>query len=244
MMDRQELIEKLNDDEHYYGDFGNQFLSNSDIGTLLSNPLSFKEPVKPSPALVIGNYFHTAILEPDKLKSFKIVKSSSRNTKMYKEISGGEMCLLEHEADMIERMIERIESNDIFNNLIKKGNVEYEVPNVKELFGNLWKGKADVVNHDDKLIIDLKTTSDIDNFRRSARRYNYDSQAYIYSQMFGYEFVFIAIDKKTLKTGLFDCSESFYLSGEDKVQRASSNYDLFFKTEGFDPNQFFVNETL
>ena len=34
------IIEKLRDDEHYYGDFGKKYLSNSDISALLKNPLN------------------------------------------------------------------------------------------------------------------------------------------------------------------------------------------------------------
>ena len=49
---------------------------------------------------------------------------------------------------------------------------------------NKWKGKADIINHEEKLIIDLKTTADIEKFRWSASKYNYDSQAYIYSKLF------------------------------------------------------------
>ena len=41
-MSQDEIIEKLRIDEHYYGKFGNQFLSNSDISVLLANPLNFK----------------------------------------------------------------------------------------------------------------------------------------------------------------------------------------------------------
>ena len=76
-----------------------QYLSNSDIGALLNNPLAFGTTIKPSAAFLVGGYFHTAILEPNKLKKFKIVKSSTRNTKAYKEIAGGELCLLQHEVD-------------------------------------------------------------------------------------------------------------------------------------------------
>ena len=32
---KQKILKKLNNDEHYYGDFGKQFLSNSDIYYLL-----------------------------------------------------------------------------------------------------------------------------------------------------------------------------------------------------------------
>ena len=94
-MDKKQTIQRLKNDEDYYGEFGKQFLSNSDISTLLKNPLSLHEPKKKSPAFVVGGYFHTCILEPDKLESFKVIKSATRNTKEYKEMSGGELCLLQ-----------------------------------------------------------------------------------------------------------------------------------------------------
>ena len=243
-MKRKEIIDKLRDDEHYYGEFGQQYLSNSDIKTLLSNPLSLRKPVKNNPYFLIGGYFHTAILEPDKLKNFKIIESSSRNTKKYKEISEGEVCLLEHEVDQVEALVQLVMENDVCRDLIHGKNCKFEEPQITELFNQLWKGKADIVNHDEKLIVDLKTTSDLDNFRWNAKKYNYDSQAYIYRELFGYEFIFIAVDKKTGRIGLFDCSDSFYNSGMDKVEKASHEYDLFYNTEGFDPQQYFINETL
>ena len=39
-MNKQEVLDKLKIDEHYYGDFGKQYLSNSDISALLNNPLA------------------------------------------------------------------------------------------------------------------------------------------------------------------------------------------------------------
>ena len=153
-----------------------------DISVLLKNPGLLREEKPKTSAMVIGGYFHTAILEPDKLKSFKIIQSSTRNTKAYKEMSGGEICLLQHEVDKIELMKEAVMDNKICRELIEGlGTVEYEVPGVTEIFGNNWKGKADIVNHDERLVIDLKTTSDIDRFKWSASKFNYDSQAYIYS---------------------------------------------------------------
>ena len=184
-MNKKNIIAKLKDDTHYYGDFGRQYLSNSDISTLLSNPLAFGQPSKPSAAFLVGGYFHTAILEPNKLKKYQVIPSSTRNTKLYKEMSGGELCLLQHEVDMIEAMKDKMISNDICNGLINSTNTEYEVPGVSELFKYVWKGKADIINHDDKLVVDIKTTADINKFKSSAYRYNYDSQAYIYRRQFG-----------------------------------------------------------
>ena len=116
-MDKK-IIEKLKQDEHYYGDYGKQFLSNSDISILLKNPRLLKEVKPKTTAMVIGGYFHTAILEPDKLKSFKIIESNTRNTKKYKEISEGEICLLQHEVDKIELMTEVMMDNNICRNII------------------------------------------------------------------------------------------------------------------------------
>lgn len=246
-MEKQQVIKKLRLDEHYYGDFGKQFLSNSDIGVLLSDPLLYNKPREKTVPMLIGGYFHTLVLEPEKLKSFKVVESSTRNTKVYREISDGELCMLQKEADMCELMSDALLDNDVCREMIKgngNSNIEYEVPGLTELGGHTWKGKADILNHDLQLIIDIKTTSDLNRFRKSAYTYNYDSQAYIYRKMFGYDMVFIAIDKKTRHIGVYDCSESFLISGNDKVLRAIEVYELFYQNDSFDPKQYFINETL
>ena len=243
-MTEKQIIERLRNDEDYYGKFGKQYMSNSDIGTLLKNPLSLGVSLTKTVPMLIGGYFHTAVLEPEKLHQFKIIESSTRNTNKYKEISGGEMCLLQHEVDMINVMSEKLLANNVIKDLIQNSDNEYEKPGLTKLNDLTWKGKADILNHDDKLIIDLKTTNDIDSFRYSAKKYNYDSQAYIYSKIFGYEFLFIAIDKNTHKIGLFDCSTEFYQRGEDKVAKACEIYDLFYNNDNFDKNQYFINNTL
>jgi len=243
-MNKEKILQRLCNDEDYYGEFGNQFLSNSHVGKLLKDPLRAFEPSKPSPAFLVGGYFHTCILEPDKLEKFKVVKSTTRNTKAYKDVAGGELCLLQHEVDAIELMREKVLANDICKDLIINSQTEYEKPGIINMFNNNWKGKADIVNHEEKLVIDLKTTADIDKFQWSASKFNYDSQAYIYSKLFGYEFLFIVIDKNTHQIGMFDCSPQFYERGEEKVRKASEAYDLFYKTKDFDPKQYFISKTL
>ena len=237
------ILEKLTDDENYYGKFGQQFLSNSDISILMKNPLMFHKNNERTLPMVVGSYFHTCILEPDKLHKFKIIESTTRNTKIYREMSEGEICLLEHEVDMIEKMRDKLLSNKVCKDYII-GNVQYEIPAITELYGNLWKGKADILNHNEKLVVDLKTTSNIETFEYSARKYNYNSQAYIYRELFGYDVLFMVIDKNTHQIGLFDCSDDFYESGKEKVLKATEVYQLWCKTEDFDPNQYFITKTL
>ena len=243
-MKKADVIKKLKNDEHYYGNFGKKYLSNSDISTLLTNPLALGKALEMRPAFLVGGYFHTAILEPDKLKKYRVIPSTTRNTKAYKEMSGGELCLLQHEVDQLELMIDKMLSNNVCKDLIHGDWVEYEQPRIKRIEGEMWKGKADIINHEEKLIVDLKTTNDLKKFKYAASKYNYDSQAYIYSKLFGYEMVFIVIDKNTHQIGLFDCSTEFYERGQRKVEEAVQAYRLFYKQKGFDPKQYFINETL
>jgi len=243
-MKKELILEKLKDDAEYYGDFGKQFLSNSNISTLLTNPLALKDPQQSNVNFLVGGYFHTAILEPDKLKKYKVIQSSTRNTNVYKEISEGEMCLLQHEVDQLELMIDKMLSNEVCRGLIRSDNVDYEVPGIAEISGAMWKGKADILNHSEKLIIDLKTTSNILDFKYSAKKYNYDSQAYIYRQLFGYDLVFMAIDKNTHQIGVYDCSDEFLNRGKEKVEKAVEAYNLFYNNPEFKPENYFINLTL
>jgi hypothetical protein len=118
------------------------------------------------------------------------------------------------------------------------------VPGLVELEGMMWKGKADIVNHSHQLVIDLKTTSNINSFQNSAYKYNYDSQAYIYSKMFDKELIFIVIDKSTHQLGLFDCSDRFIQSGANKVAKAVQVYNEFFMNENTDIGQYYISKTL
>lgn len=243
-MNKKEILDKLEEDEHYYGKFGQQYLSNSNIGTLLNNPEDLYKPTNKTSAMLIGGYFHTIILEPDKVKNFKIIESSTRNTKKYKEISGGELCLLQEEADKINLMTDKLLSNKFIESLIRGSNILYEIPEIGKINDLDWKAKADIINYDEHLVIDLKTTNDIDSFRYSAKRYNYDSQAYIYQKLFGFNMVFIVMDKNNHKIKICDCSPQFLERGSDKVNKASEIFDLWYKTPNFDSQQFFLNETL
>ena len=88
------------------------------------------------------------------------------------------------------------------------------------------------------------STSDLDLvvvFDRLEAAYR---ESYIYKNLFGYDLIFIAIDKVTHQIGIFDCSDKFLQSGEDKVKRAAEAYELFYKTEDFDPQQFLLTRTL
>lgn len=240
------IIEELKNDESYYGEFGSKYISNSDIGTLLKNPRMFKVREEPTVPMLQGSYLHTAMLEPEKLVNFEVVEASTRNTDIYKDAvsnSSSSILLLKKEQDELDSLVSTMKGNFFFyENIYRDGNV-FEQPAVGEIFGMPFKGKADIVSED--ILIDIKTTSDIDDFRWSAKKYNYDSQAYIYSQLFGKPLVFYVVCKKSHRLGVYEPSEEFILGGRDKVMRAIEVYKKFFSKDATeDINNYFIQDTL
>ena len=242
----KEIIEKLRNDEDYYGKFGKQFLSNSDIGSLLGNPLDFRKQEDDNINYAKGRYFHQLILEPEKALETIFVDASTRTTKIYKEaveeLNLG-FILLNKEGEEIRGCVDNMIQNFEFFEGIREDGNQYEVPAIKEIKGKMWKGKADIVCKDK--LIDLKTTSNINDFKWSARKYNYDSQCYIYQELFGKPLVFYVVDKTDGRLGIFRPTEEFIKRGEDKVERAIDVYEKFFGENATEKIEtYFINEFL
>lgn len=242
----EQVIELLKNDQEYYGGIGKNYLSNSDIGTLLNNPKDFGKPREDNKAFMEGRYFHQLILEPEKAKDVLYVDASTRNTKIYKDFCEDHnlpFCMLQKEVNEIQKLVGIINGNiAFFEELYKAGN-QYEVPAVAEIQGMMWKGKADIVT--DEMIIDLKTTSDIDKFKWNAKKYNYDSQCYIYQMLFGKPLVFYVIDKTTGILGIFRPTEEFIQSGEAKVGRAIEVFNKYFGDNPTDDiENYYIDEYL
>jgi len=239
-------IEELRDDTKYYGAFGKKYLSNSDISTLLSNPSQLGQPRDTTLPMILGRYFHTLMLEPGKIKDFKVCDSSTRTTNIFKDLCkefDRDNIILSKEVQEMKFLTSEIKKNLFFNEIIYDDNNKLEEPAIGEIGGVLWKGKADIVTRD--LIVDLKTTSKIDDFKYSARKYNYDSQAWVYNQLFGKPMIFIVVEKKTGRTGMYDCSDEFLDRGRDKVFQALEVYNTFFgESPTEDIENFFINKTL
>jgi len=221
------IIERLKDNKEYYNGIGKQYISNSDIGTLLKNPKMFGTPREDDLNLAKGRLFHQILLEPEKPHDFLIVDASSRNTKKYKESLTEDVPfgLLLKEVDEVMSYVNAVKGNFDFFKLISQS--EHEVPAIGELFGVPFKGKADMVAEDN--IYDLKTTRNINDFNQwTAKKFNYDSQAYIYQELFGKNMIFLVLCKETLQTGKFVCTENFVDGGREKVERAVEVYKRFF----------------
>jgi hypothetical protein len=236
----------LKSDSDYYGEAGKAYLSNSDISSLLYDPKSFKKKTETTKELLQGQLFHWMMLEPEKAKSIRTVNASTRNTNLYKdavESSGEEILLLTNEWQEISNIVDVMKSNLDFYEMIYQPGAIYEEPAIGEIFGLPWKGKTDILTKE--YLIDLKTTSKLEDFKWSAKKYNYDSQAYVYRKLFGKPLIFLVVEKTTANLAMFECSEDFYEQGRDKVALACEQYQKFFGANATqDVNSFYLKSIL
>ena len=245
--DKQELLEKMNDDSFYYGYLSGAALSSSSLKLLLDSPKTYYNVTKygneESQALRDGWLFHTSILEPEVFSSQIFVDVQSKNTKKYKEALAehGKVFTLKEKNDA-ERMADAFLRNTKAVELIR--DCEFEVPAVDNVLGFPFRGKADVLGK--SRIVDLKSTSDIKAFPYSAKKYSYDVQCFLYSHLFGIDykdFIFLVLDKKSLDIAIYHCSEEFYHSGEQKVEKALEVYDTYF-LQAADLDQYYLEGIL
>jgi hypothetical protein len=118
----ENVLKTLKNDAEYYSGIGKNYLSNSDIGTLLSNPSQFGVPKEKTVAMLQGSYFHASILEPEKVKDYIGVDASTRSTNLYKDAlkqHGADILLLQKEKDDCERMAQTSLSNITFYVIIR-----------------------------------------------------------------------------------------------------------------------------
>jgi len=258
------VLDKLQDDVNYYGDYGKQFLSYSDILVLLKSPDAFRKPVAKTKAMIEGSYFHTAMLEQDRLDEYQIIDVASRSTKAYKEAcQEGEFLLLKKEQEHLETLVKKMKGNgEMYMIMYAKGN-QFEKPETTSIMNHMWKGKADIItdksfqievededgknhvmNYPNGAVIDIKTTSDISKFRYSARTYNYDAQAYVYQRLFNKPMLFFVIDKQTLRLGMRPVSPAFVEDGQRKVELATQIYEKFFSAEATHDISTYIDKQL
>jgi len=245
--EEEDLINKMYNDDFYYGELNHLALSSSSIKLLLSSPKTYKYVLKygsaQSQALRDGWLFHTAILEPDLFEKQIFVDVQSKNTKAYKlaKEEHGKVFTMKEKQDA-EKLADAFFRNETALKMINDS--IFEQPMIKIIDGYPFRGKADVLGR--YYICDLKTTTDIKNFHHSANRYSYDVQCYLYCNLFDRsykDFKFVVIDKGSLDIGVWDCSEDFYLRGQEKVKKALEIFETYF-IDGVDIDNYYISGTL
>lgn len=249
--EHSELLERMSDDEFYYGYLGKASLSSSSVKLLNQSPKAYQRYLdngsESSSALTNGKLLHMLILEPNKVQeSFEVVDVKSKLTKAFKDAeiaNPGKLVITGDEFRNAQNMMNSLMNCKRVEDIIMQ--CKYEIPGFGYVAGMPFRAKADMI-HSDGSIYDLKTTSDIEGFRYSAKKYGYASQAYIYGKIFGVHylnFYFIVIDKTTQDVGIYSISEEFYKLGEQLVKNATKTYREYF-IENKDINQHLITEIL
>ncbi len=248
----KELLVKMYSDTFYYGELGKNALSSSAIKQLLDSPKAYQRSLnfkQDNPAFKAGRLIHLAALEPDKLESLvTIVEVQSALTKKYKEkvieIGSAEFVYTRKEYDRAMYSVDALLQNEMWQRITR--GAKFEIPAVQMLHGYAFRAKADVLGKD--FVADLKSTSsDLRSFPYAAKKYGYDVQLYLYCKLFNVpydKFYFFVICKKTGDLGIWDCEESFYDSGKEKVMRAIKTFEEYFVNHESELNEYVLRGTL
>ena len=244
-VDFKTIVDRLQDDAEYYGDYGGQFLHNSDIYTLLNNPQDYGKKQSDTLPMLLGRAFHEMLLFNNHSQPY--IDASTRNTKIYKselEDYDEEIVMLKKEYEQLSELKRAAQEHPVISDVLSTKGIKKEVPSAGYLTDNeiIWACKADIVTDD--YIYDVKTTSSLSGFRHSSKTYNYDSQAYIYSTMFQKPMRFLVVEKGTGCIGLFDTSEEAYLRGREKVEQAEELYIKYFRDKKDDVLNHYTHGTI
>ena len=262
-VDLQETLDNMHSDAFYYDHLNlDKALSYSSLKWLLKSPKWFahmrKKGMTESQALRDGKLVHTQILEPQKYDKFTFVDTSSKNTtkwKLAKEQNGADLTYTLKEKYMCNRIATAFLQNNSCVNFLGNGS-ETEVPALVEIDGIAIRGKADIFR-EGQFIADVKTTNDglkdyeqkdgslKNQFAYTIGKYDYDLQAYLYTQLFNVpDFYWLVIDKTTTDIGVFKASEETLESGQLKLEASLQLYSAFFVDELIDLSQYHKEGTL
>ena len=131
-----------------------------------------------------------------------------------------------------------------------------EVPALVEIEGLAIRGKADILK-EGQYVADVKTTMDglkdvelkngemLNQFAFTISKYDYDLQAYLYTQLYEVpDFYWLVVDKTTTDIGVFKASAKTLEIGRLKLEAALGLYDAFFVENLIDLSQYHKSATL
>ena len=215
-MTNEQIVDKLRDDDEYYGGLGREYLSASDIGDILDGTYTkIPQDREWKPHFEIGKMFHVQTLEPHKLGKFDVRDVPRR--------FAGEEFIKYKEAMMVENMKHSHDAHITARGLLYGPEVNYEQPGITTIEGIPFKGKADCLNPLVGWCVDLKSTGRIQYFSDSISKW-YTAQLWIYYKLFGLPTAYVVVDKTSLETQVIYPPKHFYAQGKAKVLEAIDIY--------------------
>lgn len=203
-------------------------VSKSDLSLILRSPSHYKakEEAKDTPALLFGEAFHMAILEPDRYAvTYQITdKKTQKGNQLPREI-----------ADKIQAMKAHLMAHETAWELLS-GDIETELSAfwMDPVYDDvLCKARLDVLNKTNQTIVDLKTCIDARPvaITRDAHKYGWHCQAFWYTyglQILSkapHDFYFVAIEKEPpWAVSVYKASPEFIQEGGVQCQKALEIY--------------------
>jgi hypothetical protein len=232
---QQYLKEQARDDNFYYNHLGKVAFSSTILSKLLDSPKKYYYYQKygseeNTSALSLGRIIHAKALTPELFnEEYEVIDVASKNTKAFKEAKTqtNKYLLTRTEDEQSNRVVDALLKNDTFVQML--ANSQPEEPAVGNIMGYPFRAKADILKR--PFLYDLKTTTDLKGFKYSAKKYNYDMQAFIYCTLFDvkyHDFKFVVIDKGSLDIGIAEVTEEMFDTGREKCREALDTYTNFF----------------
>jgi hypothetical protein len=223
----------LVDNEPMASYLANDHISASDLKILLNkSPYHFqnRSQIKnESDSLSFGTLCHTAILEPEIYDTYVLEPKIDKRTKEWKAWlaeNEGKTTVSEDDAARIKLIKTRMQQVGILP-IFSRG--ESEVSAYGEHMDLKIRARADKWDPERRIVVDLKTTRDLQWFTKDIFRYGYDLSVPHYSQLFAnaancapedITYIFVAVES----VGPHDCGW-YVLSGEN-IARARANWEL------------------
>lgn len=232
--------------EDYHGGEG---VSKSGLDLIARSPAHYRAryidgaDTTPTPAMLFGTAFHTAILEPGRFaEEYLAAPKCNRGTKAWMAFEAknpGKTIIKPGEFDSIRRMVESVQSHPVARGALLAGKPEQSVFWEDPDTGSLCRCRPDFWR-DDGAIIDVKTAADggPEEFMRSASTYRYHVQAAFYldgclaTGNSSGEFFLVVVEKEApFNVSFFLASNEMVAAGRDAYRENLDTYDKCIRTD-------------
>jgi hypothetical protein len=236
------------DNSTYHGD--SNYISSSGLKLILDDPIQYyNKYIKVdnqfssvgSPAMDLGSYVHSIILEPENTEADFAIYDGVRRGDEWKEFAlenKNKIIISRKQADLGDKLKESMLTNRHAVGLLEGGKPEFTY--CTDLDGVNVKVRADKINLEKNYIIDVKTTSKPltkDALMGSIASLNYDLSAALYIDCFkkinnvdSMEFYFLFVNTKdTLDAVVYKASDLLVQNGRRKYKKAIRKFKKFKK---------------
>lgn len=209
-----------------------EHISASDLKMLINkSPYHFqrrKDVTKESDALTFGTLCHTAILEADKLAGYVVEPAMDKRTKAWKDWvaeNGSKPSISQADAERVTSIRNRMEQVGILP-IFDRGSSEVSCYSLTDNQLRI-RARADKWDVKNRIIVDLKTTRDLQWFAKDIYRYGYDLSVPHYKAAFGraagiapdqLTYIFVAVES----VPPYDCG--WYVLSRENEEKATARW--------------------